>query len=47
MEKGLRGKETGVGICQRKDGMPVAGFAEKFVKRHAKVFKTIPEAAGT
>ena len=44
MGKNLKGKEIGKGICQRKDGLFVARFVEKSGKRHAKIFKTIPEA---
>ena len=44
MGKNLKGKEIGKGICQRKDGLFVARLVEKSGKRHAKVFKTIPEA---
>lgn len=44
MGKNLKGKEIGKGICQRKDGLFVARLVEKSGKRHAKIFKTIPEA---
>ena len=44
MGKNLKGKEIGKGICQRKDGLFVARLVEKSGKRHANIFKTIPEA---
>ena len=44
MGKSLKGKEIGKGICQRKEGLFVARLVEKSGKRHAKIFKTIPEA---
>lgn len=44
MGKNLKGKEIGKGICQRKDGLFVARFVEKAGERHAKLFKTVPEA---
>lgn len=44
MGKNLKGKECGKGICQRKDGLYHARFADKAGKRHEKYFQTIPEA---
>ena len=44
MGKNLKGKEICKGICQRKDGLFVARLVEKSGKRHARIFKTIPEA---
>lgn len=34
MGKNLKGKECGKGICQRKDGLYLARFVDKFGKRH-------------
>lgn len=44
MGKNLKGKECGIGICQRKDGLYCARFVDKQGKRHEKYFKTLPEA---
>ena len=44
MGKNLKGKECGKGICQRKGGFYSARFVDRTGKRHAKYFKTLPEA---
>lgn len=44
MGKSLKGRECGKGICQRKDGFYSARFVDRTGKRHAKYFKTLPEA---
>lgn len=44
MGKNLKGKECGKGICQRKDGQYYARFADKYGKRQATYFPTLPEA---
>ena len=44
MEKNLKGKECGKGICQRKDGLYLARFVDKAGKRHDKCFRKLPEA---
>ena len=44
MGKNLKGKEIGKGICQRKDGLYVARFVNRYGNRTTKCFHTIPEA---
>ena len=44
MGKNLKGKEIGKGICQRKDGLYVARFVNRYGNRTTKCFSTIPEA---
>ena len=44
MGKNLKGKEIGKGICQRKDGLYVARFVNRYCNRTTKCFPTIPEA---
>ena len=44
MGKNLNGREIGNGICQRKDGLYIARFVNRYGKRIAKCFKTVPEA---
>ena len=44
MGKNLKGKEIGKGICQRKDGLYVARFVNRYGNRTTKCFPTIPEA---
>lgn len=44
MGKNLKGKECGKGICQRKDGLYLARFVDKFGKRHESYFHSLPEA---
>ncbi len=44
MGKNLKGKECGKGICQRKDGMYIARFVDKFGNRKEKYFAKLPEA---
>ena len=44
MGKNLKGKEIGKGICQRKDGLYVARFVNRYGDRTTKHFATIPEA---
>ena len=44
MGKSLKGKECGVGICQRKDGKYTARFLAKDGSRREKHFNTLPEA---
>jgi integrase len=44
MGKNQKGKEIGKGICQRKDGLYVARFVNRYGKRTTKCFPTIPEA---
>lgn len=44
MGKNLKGKECGKGICQRKDGLYLARFVDKFGKRHESYFRSLPEA---
>ena len=43
MGKDLRGKELGVGISQRKDGLYTARFTDKFGKRRQNYFKKLQE----
>lgn len=43
MGKNLKGKELGVGISQRKDGLYVARYTNKNGKRIQKVFQRLPE----
>ena len=43
MGKDLKGKELGVGICQRKDGLYTARFTGKDGKRRQKYFKKLQE----
>lgn len=43
MGKDLKGKELGVGICQRKDGLYTARYVGKDGKRNQKYFKKIQE----
>ncbi len=44
MGKNLKGKEIGKGICQRKDGLYVARFVNRYGNRTVKCFPTVPEA---
>ncbi len=44
MGKNLKGKEIGKGICQRKDGLYVARFVNRYGNRTVKCFHTVPEA---
>ena len=44
MGKNLKGKEIGKGICQRKDGLYVARFVNRYGNRTTKCFPTISEA---
>lgn len=44
MEKNLKGKECGKGICQRKDGKYTARYTAKDGSRREKHFSTLPEA---
>lgn len=44
MGKNLKGKEIGKGLCQRKDGLYVARFVNRYGKRTTKCFPTVPEA---
>ena len=44
MGKNLKGKEIGKGICQRKDGLYVARFVNRYGNRTTKCFPTIPKA---
>ena len=44
MQKNLKGRECGKGICQRKDGLYSARFVDRAGKRHEKYFQTVPEA---
>ena len=44
MGKNLKGKEVGKGICQRKDGLFVARFVNRYGKRVEKSFPTLPQA---
>ncbi len=44
MGKNLKDKEVGMGICQRKDGLFVARFMNRFGKRVEKSFPTLPQA---
>lgn len=43
MGKDLKGKELGVGISQRKDGLYTARFTDKFGKRQQRYFKKLQE----
>ena len=43
MGKNLKGKELGVGISQRKDGLYTARFTDKSGKRRQKYFKKLQE----
>ena len=43
MGKNLKGKELGVGISQRKDGMYTARFTDRFGKRRQQYFKKLQE----
>lgn len=43
MGKDLRGKELGIGISQRKDGLYTARFTDKSGKRRQQYFKKLPE----
>lgn len=43
MGKDLRGKELGVGICQRKDGLYTARFTDEFGKRRQRYFKKLQD----
>lgn len=43
MGKSLKGKELGVGISQRKDGLYTARFTDKLGKRRQKYFKKLQE----
>ena len=43
MGKDLKGKELGVGISQRKDGLYTARFTNKFGKRQQRYFKKLQE----
>ena len=44
MGKNLKGKEIGKGICQRKDGLYVARFVNRYGKRCEKSFSALPLA---
>ena len=44
MGKNLKGKECGVGICQRKDGKYAARYSAKNGRRYEKHFDTLPKA---
>ncbi len=44
MGKNLKGKEIGKGICQRKDGLYIARFVNRYGNRTVKCFPTVPEA---
>ncbi len=44
MGKNLKGKECGKGICQRKDGLYLARFVNKYGERIDKCFSKLPEA---
>ena len=44
MGKNLKGKEIGKGICQRKDGLYVARFVNRYGKRCEKSFPALPLA---
>lgn len=44
MGKNLKGKECGVGICQRKDGKYSARYSARNGRRYEKHFDTLPEA---
>lgn len=44
MGKNLKGKDSGKGIYQRKDGLYSARFVDKTGKRHEKYCQTVPEA---
>ena len=44
MGKNLKGKECGIGISQRKDGLFYARFVNKRGKRHGKYFSVLSEA---
>ena len=43
MGKSLKGKELGVGISQRKDGLYTARFTDRQGKRRQKYFKKLQE----
>ncbi|MDO5127891.1 MAG: hypothetical protein Q4D54_09110 [Eubacteriales bacterium] len=43
MGKDLKGRELGVGICQRKDALYVARFTNKRGKRVEKSFRKLQE----
>lgn len=43
MGKDQRGKELGIGICQRKDGLYTARFTDKSGKRRQRYFKKLQE----
>lgn len=43
MGKDLKGRELGVGICQRKDGLYTARFTDRSGKRRQKYFKKLQE----
>ncbi len=43
MGKSLKGRELGIGISQRKDGLYTARFTGKDGKRHQKYFKKVQE----
>lgn len=43
MGKDLKGKELGVGISQRKDGLYTGRFTDGLGKRHQKYFKKLQE----
>ncbi|CUN76952.1 Uncharacterised protein [[Eubacterium] contortum] len=43
MGKDLKGKELGVGICQRPDGYYVGRFTTKYGKRKQKLFRKLQE----
>lgn len=44
MGKDLKGKECGMGLCQRKDGRYAARFTDKFGNRKERFFHSLPEA---
>ena len=43
MEKDLKGKELGVGICQQSNGMYVARFTDRFGERRSRRFAKLQE----
>lgn len=43
MGKDLNGKELGIGICQRKDGLYTARFTDNLGRRRQQYFQTLPE----
>lgn len=43
VDKNLKGRECGKGICQRKDGLYSTRFVDKTGKRHKKYFQMVPK----